>query len=71
LSGFLFDLDSMPTMVPKMSHIIVSRYFVAMVQTLFLAGDVWAVVLPNAAALALIAAIFLSITWRKSRKRLE
>jgi len=28
-------------------------------------------VLPNALALALMAAIFLGITWRKSRKRLD
>jgi ABC-2 type transport system permease protein len=71
LSGFLFDIDSMPAMVQNITHIIVARYFVSIVQTLFLAGDVWAVVLPNAAALALMAAIFLAITWRKSRKRLE
>jgi ABC-2 type transport system permease protein len=58
-------------MVQNITHIIVARYFVSIVQTLFLAGDVWAVVLPNAAALALMAAIFLAITWRKSRKRLE
>jgi ABC-2 type transport system permease protein len=32
---------------------------------------VWAVVLPNALALLLMAAIFMGITWRKSRKRLE
>jgi ABC-2 type transport system permease protein len=71
LSGFLFDIDSMPTVVQGITHVIVARYFVAIVQTLFLAGDVWAVVLPNAAALALMAAFFLAVTWRKSRKRLE
>jgi len=71
LSGFIFDIDSMPTMVQNITHVIVARYFVAIVQTLFLAGDVWAVVLPNAAALIVMAAIFLGITWRKSRKRLE
>jgi ABC-2 type transport system permease protein len=71
LSGFLFDIDSMPAMVQNITHVIVARYFVSIVQTLFLAGDVWAVVIPNALALALMAAIFLTITWRKSRKRLE
>ena len=71
LSGFLFDIDSMPAVVQTLTHLIVARYFVAIVQTLFLAGDVWAVVLPNAAALALMAAFFLAVTWRKSRKRLE
>ncbi|MGO9443789.1 MAG: ABC transporter permease [Thiobacillaceae bacterium] len=71
LSGFIFDIDSMPTVVQLITHVIVARYFVAIVQTLFLAGDIWSVVLPNALALAVMAAIFLGITWRKSRKRLE
>jgi ABC-2 type transport system permease protein len=71
LSGFIFDIGSMPPVVQAITHVIVARYFVAIVQTLFLAGDVWSVILPNAAALALMAAIFLTITWRKSRKRLE
>ena len=71
LSGFIFDIDSMPPVVQGVTHVIVARYFVSIVQTLFLAGDVWAVVLPNAAALAAMAALFLGITWRKSRKRLE
>lgn len=71
LSGFIFDLDSMPQPVQVISHLVVARYFVAIVQTLFLAGDVWAIVLPNAAAMALMAAFFLGVTWRKSRKRIE
>ena len=71
LSGFIFDIDSMPPGVQVVTHAIVARYFVAIVQTLFLAGDVWSVVLPNALALVLMAALFLGITWRKSRKRLD
>ncbi len=71
LSGFIFDIGSMPAVVQAITHVIVARYFVAIVQTLFLAGDVWSVILPNALALAVMAAIFLTITWRKSRKRLE
>jgi len=47
------------------------RYFVAIVTTLFLAGDIWSVVLPNTLALALMALIFLGLTWRRARKRLE
>ncbi len=71
LSGFLFDIGSMPPVVQAITHLVVARYFVAIVQTLFLAGNVWSVILPNALALAIMAAIFLGITWRKSRKRLD
>lgn len=71
LSGFMFDIDSMPAVVQAITHLVVARYFVAIVQTLFLAGNVWSVIVPNALALAVMAALFLGITWRKSRKRLE
>jgi len=71
LSGFIFDIDSMPAVVQVITHAIAARYFVAIATTLFLAGDVWSVVLPNAAALLAMAALFLGLTWRKTRKRLE
>ena len=71
LSGFIFDIASMPAPIRAVTHLIIARYFVAIAQTLFLAGDVWSIVLPNALALLLMASIFLGITWRKSRKRLE
>ena len=71
LSGFIFDIGSMPGVVRAITHVIAARYFVSILQTLFMAGDVWSVVLPNALALIVMAAVFLGLTWRKSRKRLE
>jgi len=71
LSGFIFDIGSMPPLVQGITHLIAARYFVSIATTLFLAGDVWSVVLPNALALAAMGAVFLGLTWRKSRKRLE
>ena len=59
LSGFVFDINSMPHAVQIITHIVAARYFVAILQSVFLAGDVWSVILPNAAALAVMAAIFL------------
>jgi len=71
LSGFIFDIGSMPTMVRGITHLIAARYFVAIVDTLFLAGNVGSVIWPNALALVAMAAVFLGLTWRNSRKRLE
>ena len=71
LSGFIFDIGSMPTVVQWLTHILAARYFVAMLQTIFLAGNVWSVILPNALALAVMAAFFLGVSRRKLRKRLE
>ncbi len=71
LSGFIFDIGSMPDVVQAITHLVAARYFVVILQTLFLAGDVWSVIVPNLLALIVMAAVFLGITWRKSRKRLE
>jgi ABC-2 type transport system permease protein len=71
LSGFLFDISSMPAPVQVITHVIPARYFIAILQTLFLAGNVWPVILPNAAALLVMAGMFLGLSRRKSRKRLE
>jgi ABC-2 type transport system permease protein len=71
LSGFVFDIDSMPVIVRAITHIIAARYFVTILQTVFLAGNVWPVILPNALALLVMAAIFLVLTRLRSRKRLD
>jgi ABC-2 type transport system permease protein len=71
LSGFIFDIGSMPPVVQVITHIVAARYYIAILQTVFLAGNDWEVIVPNALALVVMATIFLGITWKKSRKRLE
>ena len=71
LSGFIFDIHSMPTAIQVITHILPARYFVSILQTVFLAGDVWAVILPDAGVLALMAAFFLGVTLWRSQKRLD
>lgn len=70
LSGFLFDLRSMPDLVRLVTYVLPARYYVALLQTVFLAGDVWAVIIPNAAVLAVMAAALVILTRRVTRKRL-
>ncbi len=71
LSGFLFDINSMPTWIQTITHLIPARYYVAILQTLFLAGDVWPVVLANMGALLVLLLLFFLLVWRKFHKRLE
>ena len=71
LSGFIFDIASMPWPVQLLTHLIAARYFVAVLQSVFLAGDVWSVIVPNVLALAVMAALFLGLARRMARKRLE
>jgi ABC-2 type transport system permease protein len=70
LSGFLFDIRSMPFAVQVVTYILPARYFVALLQTIFLAGDIWAVIVPNTAVLALMAVVLLGLALRATRKRL-
>jgi ABC-2 type transport system permease protein len=55
LSGFMFDLRSMPYAVRLITYLLPARYYVALLQSVFLAGNVWSVILPNALALAAMA----------------
>lgn len=71
LSGFLFDIQSMPAVVQGITHAIAARYYVAILQTVFLAGDVFSVIWPNALALLLMATFFLGVSRLKARKRLD
>jgi ABC-2 type transport system permease protein len=70
LSGFLFDLRSMPAVVRVITYALPARYYVALLQTLFLAGNVWEVIVPNAAVLAAMAAALLLIACAVTRKQL-
>lgn len=70
LSGFLFDIASMPAAVRVLTHVIAARYFVSILQTVFLAGDVWSVILPNTLALVAMAAVFVALTARTARRGL-
>lgn len=71
LSGFIFNITSMPAAVQILTRLVAARYFVSIAQTIFLAGNVWSVILPNSAALLVIALIFLGLVAKRTQKRLE
>jgi ABC-2 type transport system permease protein len=71
LSGMLFDIASMPRWLQLITCFIPARYFVAALQTLFLAGNVWSVLLPNLAGLAVAAAIAIAATLAVTHRRLD
>ena len=70
LSGFVFDIRLMPTALQIFTYFLPARYFVTLLQTIFLAGDIWSIILPNTAMLALMAFIFLAAAHRATRKKL-
>ena len=71
LSGMLFDIESMPRWLRIVTYAVPARYLVSILQTLFLAGDVWSVVLPNLAGLAVAALLAVGATLAVTRRRLD
>lgn len=71
LSGFIFEISSMPKIIQWLTVIIPARYLIPALQTVFLAGDIWALLLPNIGMMLLIGAVFLALTARTSRKSLD
>jgi drug efflux transport system permease protein len=70
LSGFLFEIGSMPTIIQWISAIVPARYLIPSLQTVFLAGDVWPLFLRNIAILLFAGAVFLGLAARSTAKRL-
>ena len=71
LAGLIFEIASMPAAIQAVTLLVPARYFVKILQTLFQAGDVAAILLPNLAFLALSALFWLGLTALKTRRRLD
>jgi ABC-2 type transport system permease protein len=52
------------------TFLLPARYYVTLLQTIFLVGDVWAVIVPNAAVLAGMMTVLLWLARRATRKQL-
>jgi ABC-2 type transport system permease protein len=70
LSGFVFQIESMPPLQRAAAAILPARYLVTCLKTLFLAGDVMGILLPNMLKLALLGAFFVGVTLRYTPRRL-
>ena len=71
LSGFLFDIHSMPPWLQAITLAIPARYMNVSLQTVFLAGDLWPVLIPNMLFMLAVGALFFGLTWRRLHKRLD
>ena len=71
LSGFLFDLRNVPAVVRFIGNLLPATHFLTAVKTLFLAGNVPALVLPEAALLVGYALLFFAAALAVTRKRLD
>jgi ABC-2 type transport system permease protein len=70
LSGFMFDIASMPTALRLVTYLIPARYYVTVTRGIFLKGVGAAVLWPQALLMLLYAVIGLSLATRAFRKEL-
>ncbi len=71
LSGFLFEIASMPLPIRILTYFLPARYFVQSLQTIFLVGNVWHLILLNMIPMILIGVILFIITAVNTVKRLD
>ncbi|WP_424341945.1 ABC transporter permease [Henriciella sp.] len=71
LSGFLYEISSMPLAIQAVTYVIPARYLIPSLQTVFMSGDVWALFIPNIAAMLGFGLVFLVLTFSVTRRTLD
>ena len=70
LSGFLFEISSMPAWIQLLTYAVPVRYLMAPLQSVFLAGDIWSLFLPDIAVMLGFGLVFFAATARVTRRRI-
>ncbi len=71
LSGFLFEISSMPWPIQALTTILPVRYFVSSLQTIFLVGNIWPLILFDMFMILMISAFLFFIIARVTVRRLD
>ena len=70
LSGLIFEIDAMPKIIQCATYIFPARYYVVCLQTIFMAGDVWPLLLNQIGCMAIMGAIVFIAAIAKTPTRL-
>jgi ABC-2 type transport system permease protein len=71
LSGFIFPIDTMPSPIRAITHIITARYFVTILRGIYLKDVGLDVMAGEVALLVVFAVIVIALSVRKFRKKIE
>ena len=71
LSGFIYEIRTMPAVIRAVTYLIPARYFVTAMQTIFQAGTVGPVLVSSGLFLLFAGILFIGLTALKTRRRLE
>jgi ABC-2 type transport system permease protein len=70
LSGFIYPIDQMPTVIQLITHVIPARYFMTITRDVFLKGTSIPLLLDDLIALAVFAVVLTVIATRSFKKKL-
>ncbi|MBB3589886.1 ABC-2 type transport system permease protein [Rhizobium sp. BK529] len=70
LSGFIFEINSMPEIIQWITVIVPARYLIPSLQTVFLAGDIWPMFARSIAVMLTIGGVMFVLAARANRKRI-
>lgn len=71
LSGLMFPINSMPTFFQHLTRIIPPRYYIAFIESEFMAGGVNSIRLENAIYLTALGLLLFIVVYKKTQMRLE
>lgn len=71
LSGFLYEIASMPLPIRLITYLVPARYLIPPLQTVFMAGDLWGLILPDILAMLGFGVAFFYLAFRATRRSLD
>jgi ABC-2 type transport system permease protein len=71
LSGFIYEIGSMPWPIQALTYIVPARYLIPSLETVFLAGDQWGLILPNIGIMLVFGLGFFTLAFRATRRSLD
>jgi len=71
LSGFLFEISSMPPIIRAITYLVPARYLIPSLQSVFLVGDLWSLFLRDMGIMLGFGAVFFALALRATHRRID
>ncbi len=71
LSGMVFPINSMPVILQHLTRVLPPRYYVAFIESEFMAGSIKNIIIENAVFLSILGMLLFMIVLRNTKTRLE
>ena len=71
LSGLMFPINSMPVFFQQLTRILPPRYYITFIESEFMAGTVWEIVIINSLFLTILGSILFAAVYKNTDMRLD